>query len=137
MTLKIPNSIKECLYFTNRSFGKGKVMAWVYRKICPQCTKMTMGKPIEKGKVKTRADYYQCPSCGHKEQKKEHEESLTLEALYTCPECGKEGESVGKYKRLMHKGILSYLVICQHCQAKIPITKKLKGIGGKQDNDNK
>lgn len=135
MALKIPNSISECLYFTNRSLDKGQVLAWVYRKTCPKCKKAKMGKPVVKGKVKTRADIYECPACKYAEQKKEHEESLNLEAVYTCPECGKAGESTGKYKRISHKGIQSYVVECQHCAVKIPLTKKLKGVGGKDDDE--
>ena len=135
MALTIPNSMTECLYFTNRSIGKGEVLAWVYRKQCPKCKKAKMGKPVVKGKVKTRADYYECPACKYTEQKKEHEESLDLEAIYTCPECHKKGESTAKYKRISHKGIQSFVVICQHCTAKIPLTKKLKGVSGKNAVD--
>lgn len=128
MVLKIPESMEECLYFTNRSIGNGHVLAWVYRKECPKCKKAQMGKPVEKGKVKTRAAYYECPACGYTEEKKEHEESLTIEAQYTCPHCGKEGRSTGEYKRKKYKGVDSYIVVCQHCGEKIPVTKKLKGI---------
>ena len=124
----MPNSMEECIYFTNRSIGNGNLIAWVYRKDCPKCKKVKMGKPVVKGKVKTRADYYECPACKYKEDKKEHEESLTLEAQYTCPECGKEGESTGQYKRKKFKGVDSYVVECEHCGAQIPITKKLKEI---------
>lgn len=121
--------MEECLYFTNRYIGeKGHVLAWVYRKECPKCHKAKMGKPIVKGKVKTRADYYECPECKYQEKKQEHEESLTLEAQYTCPECGKEGEGTTEYKRKKYKGVLSYIVVCEHCSAEIPITKKLKDI---------
>ena len=98
MTLKEPESMEECLYFSNRFIGDGQVTAWVYRKECPQCRKAKMGKPVEKGKVKTRAKEYVCPECGYTEQKQEHEESLTLEAKYTCPHCGKEGEGTTIYK---------------------------------------
>ncbi len=122
MALKIPDSMEECLYFTNR----GDLLAWVYRKECPKCKKAKMGKPVEKGKVKTRAKEYVCPACGYTEEKEAHEESLTIEAKYTCLECGKDGESTGAYKRKMYQGVQSYLVECEHCQAKIPITKKLK-----------
>lgn len=121
--------MEECLYFTNRYIGeKGHVLAWVYRKECPKCHKAKMGKPVEKGKVKTRADYYECPECKYQEKKQEHEESLILEAQYTCPECGKEGEGTTEYKRKKYKGVLSYVVVCEHCKAEIPITKKLKDI---------
>lgn len=116
----------ECIYFTNRPLENGQVTAWVYRKTCPKCKKAKMGKPIVKGKVKTRAEEYVCPACGYTEQKTEHEESLTIEAQYTCPKCGKNGESTGQYKRKPYKGVQSYLVECQHCGEQIPITKKLK-----------
>ena len=127
MTLRMPQSMDECIYFSNRSLGdKGQVIAWVYRKTCPQCKKAKMGKPVVKGKVKTRATEYVCPACGFTEEKIVHEESLMMEAQYTCPHCGKKGEGVGEYKRKVYQGILSYLVACQHCKKNIPITKKLK-----------
>tara|TARA_Y100000034_G_scaffold127564_1_gene180519 strand:- start:232 stop:636 length:405 start_codon:yes stop_codon:yes gene_type:complete len=129
MTLTIPNSMNECLYFTNRSIGeKGHILAWVYRKECPQCHKAKMGKPIDAktGKVKSRSLEYVCPACGYKEEKTVHEESCEVQAQYTCPECGKEGEGVTQYKRKSYQGAKAYIVECEHCQAKIPITKKLK-----------
>jgi len=124
VTIKIPKSMDECLYFTNRD----NVLAWVYRKTCPKCKKVKMGKPVEKGKVKTKADYYECPSCKYQENKAEHEASVKLEVQYTCPKCKKKGESTGEYKRKVYQTISSYLVECQHCGEKIPLTKKLKGI---------
>ncbi len=118
----------ECLYFTNR----GDILAWVYRKLCPQCRKAKMGKPVIKGEVKIKAREYVCPACGYTEEKEQHESALKLEAKYTCPECGKEGESTGEYKRKNYKGVPSYIVECQHCQAKIALTKKLKKLRGKK-----
>lgn len=128
MALRFPQSMDECIYFSNRSINDKLVTAWVYRKDCPKCKKAKMGKPVEKGKVKIRADEYVCPSCGYRENKTEHEESLELQAKYTCPHCGKEGESVTQYKRKNYKGVQSFVVACQHCGEAIPLTKKLKGI---------
>ena len=133
--MNVPQSMDECLYFTNRTIGeKGQLIAWVYRKECPKCKKDQMGKPVDKktGKPKTRAKEYVCPSCGFTEEKVEHEESLHLEAKYTCPECGKEGESSAPYKRKSFQGVQAYVVECEHCGAKIPITKKLKAIKKKK-----
>jgi predicted RNA-binding Zn-ribbon protein involved in translation (DUF1610 family) len=132
--MRIPESMDECLYFSNRTMGDGKVMAWVYRKECPKCHKAKMGKPVEKGKVKIRADRYVCPECGFEEQKLPHEESLTLEAKYTCPKCKKEGYSTTLYKRKVYQGIPSYVVECEHCNEKIAITKKLKDKKGSADD---
>lgn len=130
MTLKMPTSMEECLYFTNRSIGDGNVLAWVYRKECPKCKKAQMGKPVDAktGKVKSRSKEYVCPECGYTEEKIEHEESLNLEAKYTCPECGKDGESTAPYKRKKYKGVDAFVVECEHCKAVIPLTKKLKDI---------
>ncbi len=128
MTIKIPDSMEECLYFTNRV----EIIAWVYRKVCPKCKKAKMGKPVEKGKVKTRADYYECPSCHYQEQKVAHEESLMLESTYTCPKCKKKGESTAQYKRKVFQGVPSFVVDCQHCGEKMPLTKKLKNLKGKK-----
>jgi transcription elongation factor Elf1 len=136
MSLKVPSSMEECLYFTNRSLEpKGSVLAWVYRKTCPKCKKAKMGKPVEKGKVKTRADEYVCPSCGYSEEKVVHEESLILDAKYSCPKCGKSGESSGAYKRKMFLGIPSYVVECSNCGEKIPLTKKMKNLKKKDKKD--
>jgi len=131
MTLRMPESMNECLYFTNRD----NVMAWVYRKTCPKCKKAKMGKPVVKGKIKTRAEVYECPACKYTEDKIPHEESLVIEAQYTCPKCNKEGESTGQYKRKPFMGVPSYIVECQHCKEKIPITKKLKNIKSKKSAD--
>ena len=128
MALKMPESMDDCLYFTNRTINDSPIIAWVYRKECPKCHKAKMGKPVVKGKVKTRAAYYECPACSYQEQKEEHEHSLHLEAQYTCPECGKEGESTGVYQRKSFKGVKAYVLECEHCQTKLPITKKLKEI---------
>ena len=128
MTLKVPESMDECLYFTNR----GEILAWAYKKECPKCHKARMGKPVVKGKIKIRAKEYVCPECGYTEEKQEHEESLTIECTYTCPECGKEGEATGPYKRKSYKGVKAFVMECEHCHAKIPLTKKLKEIKKKK-----
>ena len=74
--LKEPESMDECLYFTNRTIGElGKAKAWVYKKMCPKCGETKMGKPVEKGKVRIRAKEYVCSECGHIEEKKEHIEA--------------------------------------------------------------
>jgi len=128
MPIKEPESMEELIYFTNRTMDKGKIKAWVYKKLCPKCGKVKMGKPVEKGKVKIRADEYECPACKFTEEKKAHEESLNLEAKYTCPECGKDGESTAPYKRRSFMGVQAYVVECSHCKAKIPVTKKMKEV---------
>lgn len=135
MALTIPESMESCLYFTNRSLDNdGHLLAWVYRKECPKCKKAKMGKPKDPktGRPKTRAKEYVCPECGFTEEKVEHEESCTVEAKYTCPACSKEGEGSVPYKRKKYKGVLSYLIECQHCGEPIPITKKLKAIKKKK-----
>jgi transcription elongation factor Elf1 len=129
--MKIPESMEECLYFTNRALDNGgNLLAWVYRKQCPECNTAKMGKPVDlkTGKIKSRSTEYVCPSCGYREEKKEHEESCILEANYTCPACGKDGESTTPYKRKSYKGVQAFVVECQQCGENIPITKKLKAL---------
>ena len=122
----LPKSATEVIYFTNRVFPTGWAKAWTYRKDCPKCGKAKMGKPVVKGKVKIRATEYVCPACSFTEEKVVHEESLTLEAIYKCPHCQKEGESSAPYKRKSYLGVQSYIVECEHCGEKIALTKKLK-----------
>ena len=49
-----------------------------------------------------------------------------MEATYTCPHCGKEGEGSTTYKRKSFQGVPSFIIVCQHCNEKIAITKKMK-----------
>ena len=60
MALREPVSMDECVYFTNRNIGKGKIRAWVFRENCPKCNKGLMGKPRDSktGKAKIRTEEY-------------------------------------------------------------------------------
>lgn len=122
-----PESMDELIFFTNRTIdNNGKIKAWVYRTDCPQCHKAKMGKPVDGDKIKIRAQEYVCPECGFSQEKTEHEESLHLEIKFTCPHCGKEGETTAPYKRKTFEGIPSYVFECTSCGKKIGITKKMK-----------
>jgi predicted RNA-binding Zn-ribbon protein involved in translation (DUF1610 family) len=122
-----PESMDEVIYFTNRTIDNdGKIKAWVYKADCPKCGKAKMGKPVEKGKVKIRAKEYVCPECGYTEEKKEHEDKLTVEIKYTCPYCGDEGEATTEYIRKTFEGVPSHVFECVACGKKIGITKKMK-----------
>jgi predicted RNA-binding Zn-ribbon protein involved in translation (DUF1610 family) len=134
MALIQPTSTNDLLYFSNRLDGNQRIKAWVYKKTCPQCGKAKMGKPVDekKGKVKIRATEYICPGCGYAEDKKSHEESCTLEAVYTCGSCGKSGEATISYKRKTYMGVPSYVFECSHCGVKIAITKKMKALKAKK-----
>ncbi len=140
MTLKQPISMNECIYFTNRTMGSGKVKAWVFKADCSKCKDGLMGKPRDPktGKPKIRATEYVCPKCGHSEEKKEHEASLSACVAYTCPECSNEGELEIPFKRKSVQVIdeetgkkssaKALQFCCEKCNAKINITKKMKGI---------
>ena len=121
-----PESMEGLVYITNRIIGNGKIKAWVYKKECPKCHKVKMGKPVEKGKVKIRAPEYVCPECGYREDKEEHEDTLTVEIKYTCPYCGNSGEATTEYKRKSFEGVKAYVFECGKCGKKIGITKKMK-----------
>jgi predicted RNA-binding Zn-ribbon protein involved in translation (DUF1610 family) len=128
--IREPQSMGELVYFTQRAVGKGNVKAWVYRGDCPKCGKAKMGKPVgDKGKVKIRAKEYVCPACGYTVEKKEHEETLTCDVKYTCPECGNTSETSVPYKRKKFQGMDAVVFQCGKCNAKIPITKKMKEKG--------
>ncbi len=127
--MKLPESMDECFYFTNRRLdNNGSVIAWVYKPDCPKCRKAKMGKPVDRktGKVKKKADIYACPSCGYEVNIAEYEPTLKMEIKYRCPKCGNEGEATTEYKKKKFKGVDAYVFACGKCSEKIPITKKMK-----------
>jgi predicted RNA-binding Zn-ribbon protein involved in translation (DUF1610 family) len=129
MGLKMPESMDECFYFTNRTLkNNGSIIAWVYRPKCPKCGKGIMGKPVDPktGKVKKKADIYACRECGYSVNSDEFDETLKVEIQYKCPFCGNSGETTTEYKRKKYKGVDAYVFTCQKCGERIGITKKMK-----------
>ncbi len=136
MPLKEPQSMTELAYFTNRTIDGCPVKAWVYRGDCPECKKAKMGKPVAKGKVKMRASEYVCPACEYTVEKEAYEDTLQLEAMYTCPHCKKKGEGTNSFERKKvsrfdvekQKKVTADAVriVCEHCGKNIDITKKMK-----------
>lgn len=125
--MKEPESMDECVYFTRRVLegGKGKAMAWVFKKECPKCGKEKMGKPQEEGHIKIRAKEYVCPACGYTAEKDEYEDTLECNIKYTCPKCGKEGETSVPFMRKSFQGVKAVIFQCKSCSEKLGITKKL------------
>ncbi len=125
--LKVPEDINGLFYFTRRTIGEGRVIAWAKKMECPSCHKALMGKPRGKdGRVMIRAKYYECPECGFRMDKKEYEDGLTAEIVYTCPYCGFEGEAVIPFRRKNIKGVQTLRFVCGKCGRPIDITKKMK-----------
>lgn len=129
MSLRKPESMDECIYFTQRSLhdGKGEIMAWVFRQHCPKCGKAKMGKPRDsRGKVKLRAMEYACPACGHKIEKQAYEDSLFAFADYKCPHCGSSGEAKASFKRKNIDGVQTLRFTCSTCSGNLDVIKKMK-----------
>ena len=132
MGLIEPESMDQCVYFTNRAIGKGNAKAWVFREKCPKCKEGVMGKPVDaKGKVKTRAEEYACPKCHYNVPKQEYEDSLTANVKYTCPHCGHKAEAQVPFKRKNIEGVQTIRVDCAKCKGHIDVTKKMKEMKGK------
>ena len=138
MSLKEPTSIDECIYFTQRSIGEGKVKAWVCKEKCPKCGKALMGKPKDEktGKPKIRAKEYQCPECKYIAEKDEYESTLKAQIKYTCPYCICDGEIEIPFKRKKvqrfnedrgkKETVEAIRFQCSKCKRDIDITKKMK-----------
>lgn len=138
MTLKEPESMSECIYFTHRNVKDGYIQAWVFKKECPKCKKSLMGKPKnpKTGRPKIRATEYVCESCGYTEEKQEHEESLTCSVKYKCPHCNHKGEAqipfvrkkVRRFneKKQKKETVEAVVFDCSECKKRIEITKKMK-----------
>jgi len=133
MALRQPESTSECVYFTRRAVDKGFAMCWVFKEKCPKCGKAMMGKPVEKGKVKIRAKEYICPACNHTVEKTAYEDTLTANVNYTCPHCSNKGETTIPFKRKSFEGVKALVFLCDKCKQKIPITKKMKTVGKKEE----
>jgi ssDNA-binding Zn-finger/Zn-ribbon topoisomerase 1 len=111
-------------------------MCWVFKEKCPKCGKAEMGKPKGKdGKVKIRAKEYVCPACNHTVEKMEYEDTLTANIAYTCPHCSNKGETTIPFKRKSFEGVKALVFLCDKCKGKVPITKKMKAVGKKVEED--
>lgn len=124
-----PESMEQLVSHTLRALpNDGTVRLWVYKQDCPKCKKAKMGKPRDPktNKPKIRAKEYVCPECGYTIEKKEYEDTLVAEAVYKCPDCGKNGEWTGPFKRKTIQGAPTIRVVCQHCGGFIDVTKKFK-----------
>lgn len=138
MALQIPNSMKECVYFTRRATPEiGKVIAWVGRQQCPKCKKGTMGKPwnAEGQKYRVRAKEYLCNTCGHVEEKATYEDKLTCSIMYTCPKCNTSGETQAPFKRKTWNGVPAIVYQCDKCNTKLGVTKKMKAVKKKSTEE--
>ncbi len=127
--VKEPESMEQLVHHTLRTLpNDGTIRLWVYKKDCPACKKGKMGKPKDPktGKAKIRAKEYVCPECAHSIEKAEYEDTLVAEAVYKCPECKKDGEWTGSFKRKTIQGAPTIRVVCEHCGAFIDVTKKFK-----------
>ena len=127
MEIKKPDSMTECLYFTNRTLGEGFATAWVYRPICESCKKGRMGKPLKKdGKPLKKAEFYECPECKAQVPNEEMESKLRVEIEYKCPHCGNESMTSTKHERKTFEGVKAFVFECEKCKKNIGITKKMK-----------
>ena len=139
MTLKEPESMDGCVYFTNRILtNDGYIKTWVLKELCPKCNKSLMSKPKDPktGRPKIRATEYVCESCGYKEDEAAYEDRLTANILYKCPYCKNEGEIQVPFKRKkvrrfneekQKKETVEALIFdCSKCKKRIEVTKKMK-----------
>ena len=138
MSLVEPKSMDECVYFTNRADGGLKIKAWVLKEKCPKCGKSFMGKPRDSktGRAKIRATEYVCEECGHKVNKEEYEDTLTINIKYTCSKCNNSDEISVPFQRKRvqrideetgkKKAIDTIRFECKKCGEVMDVTKKMK-----------
>src|SRR3989338_9169675 len=133
MALKQPNSMDELVYFTQRTIEPtGKTKVWVFKQMCPKCKKGLMGKPIAKGKIKSRSTECICPACNYTVNAKEYEDTLTASIEYTCPKCNNIADIQIPYKRKSIQGVKALVFNCAKCNEQILVTKKMKAIKPKK-----
>ena len=133
MALKQPNSMDELVYFTQRTIEpSGRTKVWVFKQMCPKCNKGLMGKPVDKGKIKSRSKECVCPACKYTVDAKEYEESLLANIEYTCPKCQFKGDIQIPYKRKPIMGVKALVFNCAKCNEQMLISKKMKAIKPKK-----
>jgi len=128
MALREPESMNELIYLTRRVTDDGKVRAWVFREKCPKCKKGFMGKPLDPktGKIQIRQKIYICPECKYELPSTEYEETLMMNAEYTCGDCKKTGQISVPFIRKTFMGVKAVVFDCEFCHKKIAVTKKMK-----------
>ena len=128
MDIKEPVSMDELVYFTRRNTPEGKVRAWAFRELCPECNKSFMSKPLDPKtkKPKIRAKEYVCESCNYVVPDNEYESSLEVCIDYECGSCKHHGKTKIPFKRKSFMGVKAFVFECESCKTKIPITKKMK-----------
>ena len=136
--MRKPESMDECVYFTNRTIGEGKLKAWVFKENCPKCKKGIMAKPKDEktGRPKIRAKEYVCSECDYVVEKEEYEDTLTVNIEYTCPHCQHQDEISTAFKRKRvqrlneetgkKQAIDTIRFPCSKCGEDIDLTKKMK-----------
>jgi hypothetical protein len=129
MAYDIPDSMDELVYFTRRNIAetRGLVIAWAPKQQCAKCKKALMGKPLDPKtkRPQIRAKEYICPSCGHTEEKAEHEAKLSTMIIYECPFCSTHGEVTVPFARKSFYGKKAIVFQCAKCKEKLGVTKKL------------
>ena len=73
-----PKGVDDCVYFTNRTFDNGRVLAWVLKKECKKCKSGFMIKPLKKGKPDKKSLFYVCANCNNQEENSKVEADLIL-----------------------------------------------------------
>ncbi|MDD9953120.1 MAG: hypothetical protein OXR66_02185 [Candidatus Woesearchaeota archaeon] len=123
MTLREPESMDECLYFTRRKLeNDGWARAWVYRPLSPDGNPLGKPKDPKTGKVKIRSKVYVDHETGYEVSADELD--LNVEIKYKSPFTGEEGETTVPFKWKTYQGVKS-IVFLDSDGNKIALTKKM------------
>ena len=128
MALKDPKSMEDCFYFTRRKLEKGSIVAWVLKPIGPHGGLLQRPLNPKSGKVMKKSEVYVERGTDYEVPCKEIDPTLKVQIRYECPECAKAGETTAPYVWKTYKGAKSIIFYCNDCEAKLGISKKLKGV---------
>jgi predicted RNA-binding Zn-ribbon protein involved in translation (DUF1610 family) len=117
-----PKDIAELDFFTRQIMDeKGFAFMWVYKPLCPKCSKARIKK------LKKRDKVYTCSECKAAFELPEYVALLNYNLECTCPKCGKKSEMFGHWEKPKSKNAPTVLKFkCEHCGEKLKVIRMKK-----------
>ncbi|MDD2678621.1 MAG: hypothetical protein PHT91_02445 [Candidatus Nanoarchaeia archaeon] len=117
-----PKDITELDFFTRQLIDKnGFAFMWVYKPLCPECSKARLKK------LKKRDKVYACAECSKTFEPEEYKALLKFNLEYVCPACKYEGKLHDSWEKPKSKTAPIMLKFkCEKCNEKLKVMRMKK-----------